>query len=100
MRVITDNRLAVAWRFGEPDISGNNRLKNLQAVKVAKVCGDGRRQIGPLVVHREKQAFDHQTGIVKPSDSSERVEQLGDAFERVVFTLNRNQQRLRGGKRV
>ena len=37
---------------------------------------------------------------MKSSDPRERVEQLGHSFERVVLTLNRNQQRLGGSEGV
>ena len=100
MCVVTDNWLAVAGRLGKPDVPGNHRLKNLQPVKIAQISRDRGRKIGSLVIHREQQALDHQSRIVKAPDPCERVEEFGYAFESVVLTLNRNQQRLRGRQRV
>jgi len=98
--VVTDNRLPVAGRLCQPDISGNHGLKDLQAVKIAQVRRHRGRQVSSLVVHRQEQTLDHQARIVEPAQACERVEEFGHAFECVVFTLNRDEQRLGCGQRV
>src|SRR5215813_5683145 len=94
MCVITNDWLSVAGRFGEPDITRNHRLKNLKTIKVAKVGRHSGRQVSTLVVHRQQQAFDHQTRIVQAPNPRKRVEELGDTFQRVVLALNWDEQRL------
>ena len=96
MRVVADNRLSITRRLGQSDIPRNHRLENLEPVEVPQVGSDRRREVGALVVHGEEKPFNHQSGIVQTPDARERVEELGDAFQGVVFTLNGNQERLRG----
>src|SRR5215213_5575116 len=100
MGVVSYDWFSVAGRLGEPDIAWNYGLKNLKPVEVTQVRGHRGRQIRAFVIHREEKSFDHETGIVQASDSSQGVEEFGDTLQRVVFTLNWNQQRLRCRERV
>src|SRR5678815_4386179 len=100
LSVILNNGLSVTGRFCQTNISRDNRLEHLETIKVAQVCRDCGREIGSLVVHRQQQTFDHQSGIVEPADSSKRVKEFRHPFKSVVLTLNRHEQRPGGSQGV
>src|SRR5689334_5806233 len=100
MRVVANYGFAIARGFSEPDVARNNGLKDLKSVKVAQVGSHGGRQVSALVVHREEKPFNHQSRIVQPADPRERVEQLRHALERILLTLNGDQERLCRRERV
>src|SRR5688500_3135009 len=62
--VVTDYWFAMAGSFGQPYVSWDYCLEHLKAVEVAQVRGDCCGEVCALIVHREQEAFDHQTGIV------------------------------------
>src|SRR5262245_53802623 len=51
LNVIENDRFAMAWRFGQPHITGNHSRKHLGAKKIPEVRYDLIGQVGPLVVH-------------------------------------------------
>jgi len=51
--VITDDWLAITRRLGEPDISRDHCLKDLQTVKVAQICSDRGEIQGYLIIFRD-----------------------------------------------
>src|SRR5262245_20085442 len=53
--VVQERRLAVAGRFGQPDVARNHRAKNLLAEVLARLAGHLHREVVPHVVHRENQ---------------------------------------------
>ena len=58
-------------------------------------CLDKR---GALVIHRKDDAFDGKIGVQCSPDPHEGVQELRNPFERQVFALNWNQDRVRRGK--
>ena len=50
--------------------------------------------------HGQQDAFDLQVRIERPLDPLDRVHQAGNAFQRVVFALDRHQYRVRRRQRV
>jgi hypothetical protein len=91
-RVINDNRLSKARSFGQPDVSWNDCLENLRAIKVPEVLGYGGRKVGPFIKHCKKQAFDREIWIQLSAEARKSVEKLSNAFESIIFTLNRDQK--------
>ena len=90
----------MARSFTEPDVPRNQRLIDLVPEDRAHFVDDLTREIGPVVIHRHQDAFDGQFRVQGGTDPFDRVDQLGDAFQRQVFALNRNQHRIGGGKRI
>ena len=90
----------MAWCLSKSNVSGNSGLKDESAVEapeVGRYCG---RKVSALVIHCEQQALYSQLGINDPTQTGERVEELGDTFECVVLALDRHQERVRGRQRV
>ena len=52
------------------------------------------------VVHRQQEAFDFEGRVQLRLDDLDGVQQLADAFEREVFGLHGDDDRVGGGKRV
>src|SRR5207249_6375710 len=55
--VIEQNRLAVARRFAQPNIAGNDRFKQLWPEESAKVLHHLIGEVRPLIKHGEEYAF-------------------------------------------
>ena len=52
-------------------------------------------KVCPRVVHREDDSLDIQTWIEPLPDEIDRVDQLAQSLKRIIFTLDRNQHRVR-----
>ncbi len=81
----------MTWSLGQANVSWNHRSEYLSAEEAAQVGGNLARERGALVVHGEQDAFDAQRRIERAANAHERVQQFGDAFERVIFALDRNE---------
>jgi len=91
MYVVEYHWHAVARGFSQADISGNHAFKDLGSEETAEVCGYLLRKRRPVVVHREKNSFDRKLRVDRPAEAHERVEKLGDTFERQVLALDRDE---------
>src|ERR1700719_269278 len=98
--IIENNRLAKARGFGEPDIPRNDALKDLRPKETAQIGGDLARKSGPLIVHREQNAFDFEAGVQRPPDAHQGVEKLRYPFERQILALNGNYHGIGGNQGV
>jgi len=81
----------VTWCFGQPDVPWNDGREYLRAEEASQVGGNLARKRGALVVHGEQDTFYAQRRIQRAANPHQRVEQLGDAFERVVLALDRDE---------
>lgn len=86
--------------FGEADVSRNDRRENLRAEETSQVGGDLARERGALIVHGEQDAFNSERGIERPANTHQSVKQFGDAFERVILALDRNEDGVAGHEGV
>ena len=63
-------------------------MKNQAAVETSEIGSDCGGKFRARIVHGQEQAFDLQLRIQETSNPRERVEEFGDTFKSVVFTLN------------
>jgi hypothetical protein len=90
----------VAWRLGKADIPRDNALKDLRTEETAKIRRNLLGECRPVVIHREKNAFDFEGRVDGPAKAHERVEELRNALDRQVLALNRDEERVGGGERI
>lgn len=72
----------MAGRFGQAHISRNHGLEHLRTKKTPEIGRDLTGERGSLVVHSENNALDFESRIQIAANPHQRVEQLGNAFER------------------
>jgi len=87
----------MAWRFGKSNISRYNRLEYLTTEETSEVGGNLLRKSGAIVVHRQQNALDSEGRVNGAAETHKRIEQLGNAFKREVFTLDGYKDRVTGG---
>jgi hypothetical protein len=80
--------------LGKPHIPRDHRLKYLISKKTAQIGCDLLGKGRPVVVHRQKDPFDLQRRVNGAPEAHQRVEKLGNSFDRQVLTLDRNQDRV------
>ena len=90
----------MTWRFGKTDISWNYRSEYLSAEETSQVSGNLARERGALVIHGEQKTFNGERGIQRAANAHQRVHQFGNAFERVIFALDRNKNGVACDQRV
>ena len=73
MYVVEHYGHAMAWGFGEANISGDYSLKDLSAEKAAQIGRNLARERGSLVIHRQENAFDLKLWIERAPDAHQRV---------------------------
>lgn len=82
---------AVAWRFSQTHIPGNDAFKHLGAEEASKIGSNLLGKRGSVVVHGQKDALDCEGRVDSAAEAHERVEELRDAFESQVLALDRHQ---------
>jgi hypothetical protein len=80
----------MTWRFREPDIAGDDSLKDLVLEIVAEIIDNLVCEIRSLIEHRQQEALDYEARVGPLSNAIERVPQVSNALERVVLALNRD----------
>ena len=98
--VIGDGWLPVARRLGEAHIARDRGFIDLLAEELPHLFYDLLRQIRSLVEHGHHNALYLERRVNAAVAHLDRAHQIGDALERVVFTLDRNQHAVRGCERV
>jgi hypothetical protein len=86
----------MTWRFSQSHIARNRCLEDETAVKTPKIGRYGRRQVSPLVIHRQQEPLDFQKRIHGTPESGQSVEKLGDPFKGVILALDGNEERVSG----
>ena len=92
--------MAVARRFGEPDVARDHRAIDLVLEELAHVARDLLAEIGALVVHRQQHAFDVERRVERGANAAQRGHEIGEAFEREVFAVQRDQHGVGGDQRI
>src|ERR1700720_1400507 len=100
MYIIENNRFTETWSLREPNVSGNQALKDLRTKKASQVCGDLSGKTGPLVVHRQKDALNLQARIQGAPDAHQSVQKFRNSFEGQIFALDRNQDSIGGNESI
>ena len=100
LRRIPRDRQPVARCLRQADIPRDDRVEHARS----KVSADFRRDIGrqlrPAVEHRQHDTLHREGGIEVVSNEIERGEQLGQSFQGVVLTLERNENGVGSGQCV
>src|SRR6188508_3071217 len=99
-RIVGDRGETVARRFGEPHVARDDRAIHLVLEELADVLRDLLSKIGALVIHRQQHAFDVERRIERGAHAPHRADEIGEAFEREVFAVQRNQHAIGGDERV
>src|SRR5579862_8060391 len=81
VNVVKDDGLAETGCLRQANIARNYGLENLSAEETAQIGCDLTRERGPLVIHRQKNAFDLKLRIECAPDAHQCVEKLRNAFE-------------------
>lgn len=98
--VVEHNRFPEAGGFGESNVAGDDRLEDFRAEVFAGVGDDLAGEIEASVVHGEEDAIEGQVRIYALLNAVNGVEELGKAFQRIIFALDRDKDGVRGGEHV
>ena len=87
-------------RFGEADVARNHRAIELVAEMFFELGRDVLRERVARVVHRAKEPFDLEPRVQMRAHLADRLHEIRQTFERVVFALHRNQYGVGGAQAV
>ena len=95
---------AIGWpwlgRLGEADAARDDRLEDRGPEVPSDLRGDIGGQVRAAVVHGQQHAPELESRVQVIANEIERGEQLGQSFQRVVLTLERDQHGVGGGQGV
>ena len=91
MNVIKKDRLTVAGRFREADIPRNPRPVDLLPEMASNLRFHLTSEVVSLVDHRENDALDLEARIELGLHEIHGLDQIREAFEGVVFALERDE---------
>jgi hypothetical protein len=74
--VVEQDRLSVAGSFSEPDVSRYDGPKDLVSKERLQIRHDLIGKIGPLIKHRQEDAFDFEARIRRLPDLVYRLDEL------------------------
>ncbi|MNK96798.1 hypothetical protein D3C87_1170990 [compost metagenome] len=86
--VVRQRRHAVAWRFGQTDVTRNDGVVELLAEVFLELRRDIVHQAQARVVHRTQQAFDLEVRVQQFSDTLDVIHKVAQAFECEVLALH------------
>src|SRR5229473_2577982 len=91
MNVVNNDRFPETRRFRQANIARNHALKDLRSKKTAQIRGNLPRKRCPLVIHREQDTLDFKAWIERAPDAHQGIQQLRNAFQGQILTLDRHQ---------
>src|SRR5262249_5911597 len=92
--VIEENRLAIAWRFGQADIPRYKGLQQLVAKMLFQFLGYLLGKDRAIVIHGENHAFNLQIRVEALTKTLDGVQQLAYPFQGEVFSLHGYEDRI------
>ena len=90
----------MARRFAEADVARNHGAEDFLLEELPHVVGDLLAEVRAFVDHREEHAIDVERGVERGADAAHRADEIGEAFEREVLAVQRNQHGVGGDERV
>src|SRR5882724_11172666 len=81
MYIIENNRFTKTRSLGKTNIPRNQALEDLRSKEAAQIRRYLARKTGPLVVHRQENAFNLQAGIQGAPDPHQGVQKFRDALQ-------------------
>src|SRR5262249_52002939 len=98
--VVEHDWLSKAGCLTEPDVSWDHRFEYLLLEVLADLFDDLTGEVGPVIVHGQKNPFDLESRVQGGSNPSQSSHQLGYSLECHVLALHRDQNRLRRDERI
>ena len=95
-----DHRAPEARRLAEAHVARDHGVEDELREVLADLALDVARQAGAPVVHGQQHARDGQARVELALDEAQRVEQAGEALQRVVLGLHRDDHAVGGDQRV
>src|SRR5215831_13561825 len=89
--VVRQDRLAEARGLCQSDAPGNDGLKDLFLEELPEIAGNLASQVRAVVEHREENASDSKGVAESVVDTINGVHELGNAFQREEFALDRHE---------
>src|SRR5271155_2370713 len=89
MYIIENNRLTKTWSFRKANVSRDQALEYLGSKEAAQVRSHLSGECGSLVIHRQQDSFNLETGVHSASNSHQRIEKFRNTFKSQIFTLDR-----------
>jgi len=99
-RVVLEHRHPVARTLRQSHVARNHRAIDLVAEVGTDLALDLLREAVASVEHRQHEAFERERRIERIAHAPDGVEQRRQAFERVVFGLQRDEHAVRDRERV
>src|SRR2546428_4872589 len=93
-------RNAIARRFGETDIARDHCTVEFVTEVLLQIGRHVERERVARVVHRAQQSLDFELRIQMRTHAADGLDQIGQALERVILALHRNQNAVRGAQTV
>src|SRR5262245_37030760 len=90
-KIVEHDRLAVARRFRDPNVSWNDRRQDLVAEMLLHFPLDLARETRPAIEHGQHDTFHSELGIQSLPDVIDGTEDVRQPLHRVVLALERNQ---------
>jgi hypothetical protein len=91
---------AVAWGFGKANVSGDNRGEHLSGEMPPDFFRNLCAEVGSSVVHGQGNGENLQPGIEPLFYHPQSAHQIGQALQRKILALHRDQNRIGGAKTV
>ena len=98
--IVGENRLAETGRLGQANASRNYGFEDLISEELLQIGCDLPGQVGPVVEHRQENAFDFEGVTEAVPDPVDRVHELRDTFEGEKLALNRHHDRIGGDQSI
>src|SRR5579871_4480105 len=100
-RIVGKNGFAKTRRLAQAHGAGNDRFKNLRRRVAFDLVHHLAGKIGAYVEHGHDRAADFKAAVdAGVLEAVHDLENLGQALERHVFALQRNEEEVRGGEAV
>ncbi len=90
----------MARRLGQANRPGDDRFEDDRTEMAPRFCRDIGGQVGSSVVHGQHNPVDQEAGVEVIANEIERGKQLGQSFQGVVLTLERDQDRIGRGQGI
>ena len=98
--IIGEDRQAVAWRFRQAHIARDHGGEHFAAEMLGQLGRDLLGQRRARIEHRPQQADDVDARIQRAAHLAQRGHQVGQAFERIVLALHRDDDAIGGSQPV
>src|SRR4051812_42501578 len=100
LHVVQHDRHPVTRRLAETDVARDHGSEHFFLEEAAHIGRHLLAEIGPLIEHRQQHALDVEGGIQRGAHAAHGADQIGQAIEREVFTMQRDQYGIGGDESI